>query len=83
MPPLQSESVKRTKDSLGDCMSHLALECLDIPQKELENVARVKDVWNTPLSLLHLDPILDRWNVMDEWMVGYLLLCKLHFISQP
>lgn len=36
-------------------LSHLAWKCLRITQKELESVARKKDVWNN-LSLLRPDP---------------------------
>ena len=46
----------RPRSYCRDHICHLAWERFRIPQEELESVAAEKEVWNTDLSLLPLEP---------------------------
>jgi len=52
--PTEKRSWVRTRTLWRDYISHLAWECLRIPQEELESVARERDVWVSLLDLLVL-----------------------------
>lgn len=50
-----------------DYVYYLTWESPGIPQEELENVARERDIWTTCFTCCHHDPAPDKW--MDEWMI--------------
>lgn len=65
------ETPQQTQNSLESYTSHLAWECLGIPQEEVENVAWERDDWNSLLSLLQPQPEPDhKQKVMDVRMVS-------------
>jgi len=55
-PPLIGFLGTSDPELAGGFISHLAWECLGIPQEELERVAGEKGVWGALLSLLPMQP---------------------------
>lgn len=53
---LWSRPQGRPRTRRRDYISHLAWGCLGIPQEEQEGVVWERDIWNTLLSLLPLQP---------------------------
>lgn len=76
-------------------LSRLSWECLGIVQEELEDVARLRDVWGTSLSHYDLDPAENGWHqrpaigscpvnvikLMSVWITLKHVSCHLHFIN--
>lgn len=58
----------RPRAHLMDYVSHLAREHHGIPQEELESVPGQTEAWRALLSLLPLQPILDKRMIMAGWM---------------